>query len=230
MSSIGDNIVRIKERIDTAARRSGRDAGSVRLVAVSKTVGISRIREAVEAGQLLFGENYVKDAVEKIGGLGPELSWHFIGNLQTNKARLAAELFDVVETVDRAKLAFALNKHLMELDRSMHALVQVNVGAESQKSGVMPDKLEELLVEIKSCSALQVTGLMAIPPFSDNPEETRPYFSMLRELGYALVEKGLLGINAPLELSMGMSGDFEVAIEEGATLVRVGSALFGERE
>jgi pyridoxal phosphate enzyme (YggS family) len=226
---IGDNLAMIRQRISEAARRSGHAPETVRLLAVSKKVGPDLVREAVNAGQELFGENYVQEAHDKIRALGPGLTWHFIGHLQTNKARLAAELFDVVETIDRPKLAFALDAHLTALGRTMRAFVQVNVGEENQKSGVLPDKLESLLKEIKSCRALQVTGLMAIPPYEENPEASRPYFAMLRKIGLQLVEKGLLGRNAPLELSMGMSGDFEVAIEEGATVVRVGTALFGER-
>ncbi len=212
-----------------AALRVGRDPGTVRLVAVSKKVPLERLQEAVDAGQRLFGENYLQEALEKINRLPPDISWHFIGHLQTNKAKLAASCFQAIETIDRLKLARTLDRHLMDLDRAMSVLIQVNIGREPQKSGVLPEEAEELLRGMADCSNLRVKGLMAMPPYFDDPEAARPFFRQLRHLAAELANKGLLGGHGPIELSMGMSGDFEVAIEEGATLVRVGTALFGPR-
>jgi PLP dependent protein len=201
----------------------------VRLVAVSKKVAAAGVREAADAGQLLFGENYLQEAQAKIVEIGPGPGWHFIGHLQTNKARQAAELFAMIETVDRLKLARALDNHLANLGRRLPVLVQVNVGREPQKAGVFAEKTGEMLREMRGLEHLDVKGLMTMPPFFDQPEAVRPFFRDLRLLAAELTAEGLLGRYGPVELSMGMSGDFEVAIEEGATLVRVGTALFGGR-
>jgi PLP dependent protein len=230
MATISDNLARIRARMAAAARRAGRDPDSVRLVAVSKYVSPEEVRTAFASGQLLFGENYLQEARGKIAQLPSELRWHFIGHLQSNKAAQAVELFEMIETVDRLKLAQALEKHLAGLQRKMLVLVQVNIGGEQQKAGILPGGAEELLRALADFPHLEIKGLMTMPPFFDNPEAVRPYFRELRQLSENLAGKGLLGRNGPVELSMGMSGDFEVAIEEGATLVRVGTALFGERE
>lgn len=229
MSSVGINLEKIRARITTAARRAGRDPQSIRLVAVSKRKPLEMIREAFGAGQVLFGENYLQEAQEKIEQFGPGPAWHFIGHLQSNKAKAAAELFACVETVDRLKLGRALEKRLAELGRKMSVLVQVNVGREPQKAGVLPEDAAQLCRDLQQLPHLELKGLMTMPPYSDNPEDTRPYFRQLRVLAEQITELGILGQSGPVELSMGMSGDFEVAIEEGATLVRVGTALFGER-
>lgn len=229
MNSIAENLDHILGRIEAAVRRAGRPPGSVRLVAVSKGKPASLIREAIGAGHLVFGENYLQEAEEKIAQLGKGPSWHFIGHLQSNKAGAAACLFDCIETVDRLKLARALEKQLARLERRIAVLVQVNVGREPQKSGVLPEETEKLLRALQDFSHLEVKGLMTIPPYSPESEKTRPYFRELKGLAALLEEKGLLGSRYPTELSMGMSDDFEVAIEEGATLVRVGTALFGAR-
>jgi pyridoxal phosphate enzyme (YggS family) len=229
MITIGEKFARIRKRMAAAARRAGRDPGEVRLVAVSKRVTAQKIREAVDAGQLLFGENYLQEAEAKVAAFGG-LDWHFIGHLQTNKARQAAELFAMIETVDRMKLARALEKYAAGLGKRLPILIQVNVGREPQKAGILPEKAEELLREIIELPHLEVKGLMTMPPFFEQPEAVRPYFRELRQLAADLSAEGLLGRHGPVELSMGMSGDFEVAIEEGATLVRVGTALFGERD
>lgn len=226
---IVDNLAHIRERMALAAQRVGRDPERVTLVAVSKHVTPERIAEAVAAGQLLFGENYLQEAQEKIGQLPAALRWHFIGHLQSNKAKLAAELFHMVETVDRIKLARLLNQYAAEAKRVLPVLAQVNVGREPQKAGVLPEEAEQLLREMAALPHLEVRGLMTMPPFFDQPEAARPYFRELRLLAEKLAGKGLLGSRGTIELSMGMSGDFEVAIEEGATLVRVGTALFGAR-
>lgn len=227
--TIADNLAQIRERMAAAARRGGRTPELVRLVAVSKRVTAERIAEAVAAGQALFGENYLQEAQKKIKLLPPTINWHFIGHLQSNKAATAAGLFAMVETVDSIKLARLLDRQAEAAGRALPVLVQVNVGRESQKAGVAPEAAEKLLREMGECAHLEVMGLMTMPPFFDQPEEARPFFRDLRRLSETLTAKGLLGKHGPVELSMGMSGDFEAAIEEGATLVRVGTALFGSR-
>ncbi|MEJ2033316.1 MAG: YggS family pyridoxal phosphate-dependent enzyme, partial [Deltaproteobacteria bacterium] len=165
MITIGEKFARIRKRMAAAARRAGRDPGEVRLVAVSKRVTAEKIREAVDAGQLLFGENYLQEAEAKVAAFGPELDWHFIGHLQTNKARQAAELFAMIETVDRMKLARALEKYAAGLGKRLPILIQVNVGREPQKAGILPEKAGELLREIIELPHLEVKGLMTMPPF-----------------------------------------------------------------
>ena len=230
MGTIAGNIETIRARMRAAAERAGRDPQSVRLVAVSKRQSLEAIREAMAAGQVIFGENYLQEAQDKVAALGQEVVWHCIGHLQSNKARIAAEVFACIETIDRLKLAKALETRLTELGKTMPVLVQVNVGGEAQKAGVAPKEAGQLCRELQRFPHLRLQGLMTMPPFVENPEESRPCFRQLRLLGEELVAQGLLGQHGPVELSMGMSGDFEVAIEEGATLVRVGTALFGERD
>jgi pyridoxal phosphate enzyme (YggS family) len=220
------NILR---RMAEAAIRAGRPPESVKLVAVSKTVGVDRLQEAIAAGQQIFGENYLQEAADKIARLGRGARWHFIGHLQSNKAKQAAELFDVVETVDRIKIARKLHDHLVIEERTLDILLQINVGGEARKSGVLPQDAEALLEELQQFSRLRILGLMTMPPFFGDPEKVRPLFRQLRKLAERFSRKGLIGQGGEFELSMGMSGDFEAAIEEGATLVRVGTALFGER-
>lgn len=229
MGTVAENIEIIRARIRAAAERAGRDPRSVRLVAVSKHQPLEVIREAMAAGQVVFGENYLQEASDKVVALGPGVVWHCIGHLQSNKARIAAEIFDCIETIDRLKLARALETKLAELGKTMPVLVQVNVGGEAQKAGVAPEEAVQLCRDLHDFPHLIVQGLMTMPPFVDDPEESRGCFRQLRLLGEELAAKGLLGKQGSVELSMGMSGDFEVAIEEGATLVRVGTALFGER-
>ena len=229
MGTIAGNIETIRARIRAAAERAGRDPQSVRLVAVSKRQPLAAIREAMAAGQVMFGENYLQEAEDKVAALGQGVVWHCIGYLQSNKARIAAEIFGCIETIERLKLAKALESRLAELGKTMPVLVQVNVGGEAQKAGVAPKEAGQLCRELQQFPHLRLQGLMTMPPFVDDPEESRGYFRQLRQLGEELAAQGLLGQHGPVELSMGMSGDFEVAIEEGATLVRVGTALFGER-
>lgn len=229
MGTVAENIEAIRARMRGAAERCGRDPKSVRLVAVSKRQSLAAIREAMACGQTVFGENYLQEAEEKVAALGKGVAWHCIGHLQSNKARIAAEIFDCIETLDRLKLAKALETRLAELGKTMPVLVQVNVGGEAQKAGVAPEKAGQLCRVLQQFPHLILQGLMTMPPFVENPEESRASFRQLRLLGEELVAQGLLGQYGVVELSMGMSGDFEVAIEEGATLVRVGTALFGER-
>jgi len=226
---ICDNLRRINEEIAAIARRCGRDPGKIELLAVSKRMSANRIREAWGCGQLLFGENFVQEAMEKILRLDPSLRWHFIGHLQSNKARQAARHFAMVETVDRLKLALELNRHAAGSDRVLDILVQVNIGLEPQKSGLDPQKVEQFLGEVGTLKNLRVRGLMTIPPYADDPEETRPFFRAMKKLADRCANRGLFADNNAVVLSMGMTGDYPVAIEEGATLIRIGTAIFGER-
>jgi len=230
MLQIKKNLELIRDRINKAARRAGRDPDEVRLVAVSKKKSAEQINEAFNCGQTIFGENYLQEASAKIEQLDPGISWHFIGHLQSNKAAMAANMFDVVETVDRLKVAPDLDRSQAELAKDvLPVLIQVNIGHEPQKSGVMPEDTAGLLRDMQVLKNIKVQGLMVMPPFSDDPEMVRPYFRQTRELALSLRDQGLLATEGEIELSMGMSGDYEVAIEEAATLVRVGTALFGQR-
>jgi pyridoxal phosphate enzyme (YggS family) len=229
-----ENLTEIMGRIAAAAKRVNRSPDEIRLVAVSKRVSVQRILEAIGVGQYIFGENYVQESLEKIPTIretrpNEALFFHFIGNLQSNKAKKAAELFDIIETIDSAKLANSLEKHLKPLHKSLAGYVQVNIGREKQKSGILPEDCEKFLADLPLYEYLKILGLMAIIPYFADPEEARPFFRQLRELSEELVSKGLLGQHGPVELSMGMSGDFEIAIEEGSTVVRIGTALFGSR-
>ncbi len=230
--SISENIAAINERIAKAARRAGRSAEDVALMAVSKTHPAERIREAYAAGLRLFGENRVQEFAGKAGALS-DLSlaeWHMIGHLQTNKAGKAAELFGAVDSVDSVKLAEKLDASARALRKKLGVLIEVNVGGEAAKSGVSPDslELEQLLVAAPRLEALEFRGLMTVPPFTDDPKLARPYFRKLRELRDSIAARKLPSIRVDV-LSIGMSHDFEIAIEEGSTCVRVGTAIFGER-
>lgn len=224
-----DNLAHIHETIAETAKRVGRDPQDIKLVAVSKTVDIALIRQALDCGQTSFGENYLQEAAGKIPLLDSSTTWHFIGHLQSNKARQAVELFDVIQTVDRWKLAKALDTHSKRLNKKLPVFIQVNTGRESQKSGVLPEMAEELLRQIAQETDLVVRGLMTIPPFFTDPEKSRPYFKELFHLAKRLAALHLFADNTNVELSMGMSDDYPIAIEEGATIVRVGTALFGAR-
>lgn len=231
MVDIKENIRLIRQRINNAAEKAGRDPASIRLVAVSKRHDVQAVLQALEAGQLIFGENYLQEAGEKIEKVGQVsgLKWHLIGHLQSNKARQAAYLFDMIETVDRLKLARALDRYAGEAYRILPILIQVNIGREEQKAGVSPEETEKFLVRLKEYPGLRVKGLMAMPPQRSDPEEVRPWFRELRLMAENFRSKGLFAEKERVELSMGMSHDFETAIEEGATLVRVGTAIFGSR-
>ena len=228
MGLIADNLARIRERMAEAAVRSGRAPDSVKLVGVTKTVDVKRIKEAVSAGLQILGENYVQEARDKIKDVGGEVSWHFVGRLQTNKAKYAVKLFHMIQTVDSVKLAKELNRRAQPLGRTIPITIQVNLASEVSKGGVEPSESISLIKQISTLANLQIRGLMTMPPFFDQPERARPYFAQLKELSQKIAEAQLPGVEMN-ELSMGMSGDFETAIEEGATLVRVGTAIFGER-
>jgi PLP dependent protein len=226
---IRQNLEEVRAHIAAVAGQCGRDEQSVRLVAVSKRFPADAILEAKQAGQLIFGENYIQEAREKYDTIGNDVSFHFIGHLQSNKAKTAAAIFSMIETIDRKKVAAALHKHLLELDKKLDILIQVNIGFDEKKSGVAPDTAERLLRDIKEYSTLQPRGLMTMPPITANPEDSRPYFRQLKSLADDLQKKKLFFDNKNIELSMGMTNDYHVAIEEGATLVRIGTAIFGER-
>lgn len=226
MGSIAENLKSVQERIERAAARAGRDPAEITLVAVSKTKPASMIREAHEAGHRVFGENYAQELAAKAGELADlDIDWHFIGHLQRNKARLVAPVASYVETVDSLKLAEALNA---KANRPLDILIEINIGSEDSKSGVNEDELPNLFEGLKALGNLRTRGLMIIPPYIPDPEASRLYFRGLREIMTRLNEQNIVG--SPLaELSMGMSHDFETAIEEGATIIRVGTAIFGER-
>ena len=220
------NYSRICGEVRQAAEGAGRDPASVRLLAVSKKVPAERLRVLWGMGHRLFGENRVQEARAKIPEMPSGGEWHFIGGLQTNKAKEAVEWFDVVESVDRLELAQELQKRAEAAGKNLRVLVEVNVGGEAAKHGAKPEEAENLLAALSGMSRLEVRGLMAIPPFREDPAEARPFFRRLREIRDRLEQS--LGAGLP-ELSMGMSHDFAVAIAEGATLVRLGTALFGAR-
>lgn len=223
--SVADNVKEVAERMSWAAARAGRRLEDVQLVAVTKTVDIGRVREAAEAGVRIFGENYVQEAREKIEAIGHGIEWHMTGHLQRNKAKEAVAMFDMIQTIDSIELAMELDKRARAAGKTIRGLVEVNLGGEGSKAGINKGDLIPLLTATKELSNLSIQGLMTIPPYYDNTEQVRPFFRTLRELKDEVTEKGF-----PLaELSMGMSHDFEVAIEEGATMVRVGTAIFGER-
>ena len=230
--SIAENIAVIQERITEAARRAARRAEDIALMAVTKTHPPESIRSAHAAGLRLFGENRVQEFAGKAGALADlaGAEWHMIGHLQTNKAGKAAELFSAVDSVDSVKLAEILDAAARSLHKKLRVLIEINVGGEAAKSGAAPDsrELDVLLMAAPRFEALEFRGLMTVPPFTDNPEEARPYFRKLRALRDAIAARNLPAVGMEV-LSMGMSHDFEVAIEEGSTCVRVGTAIFGER-
>ena len=222
-------INNIKERIKKAAVDCGRDPESVRLVVASKTIPEDTIREAIKAGVKILGESYIQEAGDKINILSSyPVSWHFIGHLQSNKAKYAIKLFDMIHTVDSLKLAKELNKQAKKINKIQKILIQVNISMESTKSGIYEEDAQKLIKEISLLENLSIKGLMTMPPYFNNPEEAIPYFSALRNLRDKIRNEAIKNVNMQ-ELSMGMTGDFEVAIKEGATLVRIGTAIFGER-
>jgi pyridoxal phosphate enzyme (YggS family) len=220
----------VRARVDTAAQRSGRAPGDVTLIAISKTHPVELLQEGLAAGITDLGENRVQEAEGKIEALGRSAArWHLVGHLQTNKAGRAVKLFDCIHSLDSVDLALRLNR-LCEADgrEALDVLIQIDLGGEESKTGIEPRGLIELLETIKMCERLRLIGLMTLPPFFENPDCARPYFKTLRELRNDLQTEGHFGERAG-ELSMGMSHDFEIAIEEGATMVRVGTAIFGAR-
>lgn len=230
--TIAHNLDAIRERIALAAQRAGKDPEEIALMAVTKTQPAERIVEAYRAGQRLFGENRVQEFAEKFGALAElhDAEFHMIGHLQSNKVTKAAEIFGAVDSLDSAKLAERLNAAAERAGRTLSVLIEINAGGEAAKSGVAPDsvELERILAEAPSWPQMRIRGLMTVPPFTDDPEGARPYFRQLHELRERLAGRGLPFVSLDV-LSMGMSHDFDVAIEEGSTCVRIGTAIFGER-
>jgi len=233
---VAERLRVVRERVEAAASRAARDPGEVVILGVGKRKPAESIADAVRAGLDHVAENFAQEARDKIPQVEAMLRetgtapprWHFVGQLQSNKARYVARLFDCVETVDRIELARELDHRAAIAERHLDVLIQVNLSGEAQKGGVAPDRVAPLLEECRSCQRLRVTGLMTIPAAAADPEASRPVFAALRELRSELCERP--GGDALRELSMGMSADFEVAVEEGATIVRVGTAIFGPRE
>jgi pyridoxal phosphate enzyme (YggS family) len=247
MSTIKENLLRVMERIERAARKAGRDPNDIKLVAVSKTVEAARIKEAIEAGVSILGENYVQEAQKKFEEIGRPactepasrslaegrrfcegrpVSWHFIGHLQSNKAKYAIYLFDMIHSLDSLPLAEELNRRAEQADQVIKVMIEVNLSKEATKFGADEEMVLNLAKRIQSLKHLSLEGLMTMPPYFDSPEMSRPYYIALRELKMRMVQEGI-----PMtELSMGMSNDFWIAIEEGATYVRVGTGIFGARK
>jgi pyridoxal phosphate enzyme (YggS family) len=226
MDNIAANLSAIRDKISASARRAGRDSSSVRLVAVSKTHPAEAVVAAAAKGQTVFGESRVQEARDKIAACPPGLEWHFIGHLQKNKVRQALPLFSFFHSIDSTALAEAVSRIAAETGKNVEGLLEVNVSGEETKHGFTPDQLRAAFPTLLKLPHLQIRGLMTMAPYSDNPEDARPVFRALRELRDEL--QSAHGRPLP-ELSMGMSGDFEPAVEEGATLVRVGSSIFGAR-
>ena len=230
--TIASNLVSIRERIDRAIARAGRNPGDVALMAVSKTQSAASIIEAYHAGQRLFGENRVQEFADKFPHLAKlnDAEFHMIGHLQSNKTSKAAEVFHAVDSIDSAKLAQRLNDAAQKLDKTLNVLIEINIGGEEAKSGIAPDdpELESIVTSAFAWKNLRIRGLMTVPPFTEDPEGARPYFRQLRELRDRVAARNLPSVSLDA-LSMGMSHDFEVAIEEGSTCVRIGTAIFGTR-
>ena len=230
--SIAKNIAQVRERIAAAARRAGRNPDEITLMGVTKTFPAERIREGYAAGLRVFGENRVQEFAGKADALRDlrDVEWHLIGHLQTNKTAKAAELFDAVDSVDSVRMAEKLNAFAAGADKTLSVLIEINVGGERAKSGVAPgsDELEQILQSAPRWGSLKICGLMSVPPYTEDPEGSRGYFRQIRQIRDSIAARALPTIGTAV-LSMGMSHDFEVAIEEGATCVRVGTAIFGER-
>jgi len=229
MNTIAARLTALTSRIRTAAAAAGRSAGEIRLVAASKTFPPPAIREAVAAGVSDIGENYIQEARDKCAALqGTPVRWHFIGHLQTNKAKYAVRMFDLIHTVDSYRLALELDRCAQKINKVQAVLIQVNLAGEASKSGVAPEEALPLIRRAAALEHIAVKGLMTLPPYFNAPEKVRPFFAALRRLRDRIAAEQLETTGLQ-ELSMGMTGDFEAAVAEGATLVRIGTAIFGER-
>lgn len=222
------NLSQIHAQMEATARAAGRDPASVRLVAVSKTKPAAMVDEAAVSGQTIFGENYVQELVEKVAHVNSPVEWHFIGHLQSNKVKQIAGIVSMIHSVDRLSLAEEIDRQWGRLKKMCDILIQVNVSGEATKSGTTAEEAIELVKQVSLLHNVRICGLMTMPPFFDDPETARPYFSELRLLSEEINSLAIPGVSMK-ELSMGMSGDFEAAIAEGATLIRIGSAIFGCR-
>ena len=228
-AAIARRLEDVDRRIQQAAQASGRCLSDIRLVAVSKTCPADSVRAAAAAGVTDIGENYIQEAREKYAALqGVAVKWHFIGHLQTNKAKYAVRMFDLIHTVDSFRVALELDRCARKLDKVQAVLIQVNVAGETAKSGIPPEKALPLVQEMAALEFVRVQGLMTMPPIFNEPERVRPFFAKLRRLRDRIREQAVPNIRMD-ELSMGMTGDFEAAVAEGATLLRIGTAIFGER-
>ncbi|HTN71154.1 MAG TPA: YggS family pyridoxal phosphate-dependent enzyme [Methylomirabilota bacterium] len=229
MVDVAANYRKILNRIGEAAAKSGRNPQEIKLLAAAKSQSVESVRAAIAAGISFIGENYVQEAQEKKGKVTQNVEWHMIGHLQRNKVKAAVEIFDVIESLDSVALARELDKEGKKRGKKIRTLVEINLAGELSKSGITQEKVPELFRIVSGLAHLTVEGLMTVPPFKENPEEVRPYFSSLRDLQIELA--GLKFPNVSLtELSMGMTHDYPVAVEEGATIVRIGTALFGPRK
>ncbi len=227
--SVAQRLDNIRQRMDAACVRSGRNPADVELIAVSKKKSARTINAAAQAGQRLFGESYVQEFCDKRPEVTAQVSWHFIGALQTNKVKYLRGQVEMIHAVDRFSLAQELNKQWRKLDASIDVLIQVNLAGEQSKAGIAPNQVQQMAEQLATLPHVRLRGLMTLPPYAADPEDVRPWFRQLRELSEQLAALHLPRVSMET-LSMGMSHDFEVAIEEGATLVRVGTAIFGERE
>ncbi len=229
MENLKGRLENVRDRIKKAALECGRNPDSIHLIAVSKTISANIVEEAINAGVTVLGENYVQEARDKISALSKyQTSWHFIGHLQSNKAKYAVKLFDLIHSVDSIKLASEIHKQAQKSDKVQKILIQVNISREKTKSGISVEETTDLINEVSKFDNVAVKGLMTMPPYFNQPDRVRPFFAALRDLRDQINDKAISGVSLD-ELSMGMTGDFEVAIAEGATMVRVGTAIFGER-
>ena len=224
-----DNLNEVRDRMASAARRAGRNPEDILLIAASKGVGVERLREGLAAGIRVFGESKVQEAMPKVHALEKEAQWHFIGHLQSNKAKYVVGKFELIHSVDSIELSEEINSKAQKKEAIQSILLEVNISGEKGKFGVLPDEVMEIVKAISGLTAVSLKGLMTVPPYSESPEDVRPCFRMLRELRDNVMRHGVCPADFR-ELSMGMSGDFEVAIEEGATMVRIGTAIFGNRK
>lgn len=225
--NIQSNLKALREKIERSAERAGRDPDAIELVVVTKTVGIAEIKEAIDCGVRVIGESRVHEALAKQPEIGRDIQWHMIGHLQSRKAKQAVGLFDMVHSLESMSTAKALQKRCSETGDFLPVLIEVNTSNEEQKYGLSPEAVESFVIEVASMSELRIKGLMTMAAFVPDPEETRPSFRLLRDLAETLKEKNIENASFDI-LSMGMSNDFEIAIEEGSTMLRVGSAIFAE--
>lgn len=229
MSGIKNNLICINNAIEKASTKSGADTSNVRLIAVSKRKSTDAILEAIENGVSDLGENYIQEAVKKIDVIGKDAAtWHFIGHLQSNKAKIAVKYFNYIHTVDSIKLASQINKQAQKIDKIQKILIQINISNETTKSGAASQDVIELAKEINTMDNLSLQGLMGMPPYCSDPEDSRPYFQTLCKIRDQILDDGF-GLFDNTHLSMGMSNDFKIAIQEGATMVRIGTSIFGQR-
>jgi len=228
MGEISQNLANVRKRIEAAAISAGRDPLDVKLITVTKTVDFRRIREAKAAGATCFGENYVQEARQKIEEIGRDVEWHLIGHLQRNKVKYIFNLFDMIHSVEGIRLAEEIDRRANSIGTQIKVLIQVNISGEESKFGITEKESVDLVRAASRLEGIRIEGLMTMPPFFDDPEKSRPYFQQLRRLRDRIKEEGYENVRME-ELSMGMTSDFEAAIQEGATMVRVGTAIFGPR-